>query len=527
MPTSKPLIELIPSIIEHYNINSEYLEFNLRLYRILEGQVKTEVENSLRQEILSRSALNRALQRIPSLNVLKKATDKLSRVYIEQPLRTADNDSDKDIIKNIVNESKLDNAMTCANRFLNAQNTFAIEPYVKDGKHQFRTLAGHQFLPYSDDVIDPTNMTVFIKLMGSVLKEFPGASDVDGNKDANTSVIRLVDILWLYSDDEFLIIDSTGDVRYDLMEMIGNTNGRNPFGKIPFIVGNKSKLELLPFPNQAGLDISVLIPKLLTDLNYAAQFMSHSIIWTRNADLSGQEVNPDTIVDLGDSTTENGDPDIGTITPTVDIVNTIGLIEFELTAYFSTIGIKTDFKANGGSGVSKAIDEGDITAEYKIQTEFFKEIEGRLWDLVDTMQSVWAKENKLYNGDRKLFSDSFTNTFRIQFKEIKVLKTHQQMLDEIKTGRELKLISRRQALRELKPELTEDQITTILEEISAEAEADFEELMDMSMPEMPAPLPTDPNGKTVGRKDDGKFQKDNQLADEQPPENNLEARLGK
>lgn len=523
MPTSKPLVELIPDIIEHYNKNLEYLQFNLRIYRILEGQVKSEVEDSLRKEILSKSALSRALQRIPSLNVLKKAVDKLSRVYIELPLRLADNDTDKDILKNIGHESRIDNVLMEANRIFNAQHTFAIEPYVKEGKHCFRVLAAHQFLPYSDDVSDPTCPTVFIKLMGSEYKNCGYTVDSEGNKNSNVDDIRLVDILWLYSDKEFLIIDSQGSIRVDKMEQIGNTSGVNPFGKIPFVIGNKSKFELIPFPNQGGLDISILIPKLLTDLNYASQFMSHSIIWTRNADLSGQEVNPDSIVNLGDSTSENGDPDIGTINPTVDITNSIKLIEFELSSYLSTIGIKTNFdnSSEPGAGVSKAIDEGDITAEYKVQTDFFKRIEYMLWDLMQTVQEVWTSEGRLDNGERRLFSDSFLESFRIHFKEIKTLKTHQQMLDEIKVARELKLMSRKQALRELKPELTESQIDSILEEIDEEQKADFDNMMQNGM--MGVTDPSVPQGRDQG----GEFKSNNQFGKEQAPDKNLNGRLNK
>jgi hypothetical protein len=517
MPTRKPLAQLVPEIIEHYNKNIDYLEFNRRIYRVLEGQVKTEIQASLRAEILSKSALNRALQRIPSLNVLKKATDKLSRVYIEKPLRLTDQDTDKDIVRNISQESSLDNIMMEANRIYNAQHTFAIEPYIKDEKHAFRVLAAHQFLPFSDDLVDHTNPTVFIKLMGCEYKNYAITVDKDGNKNPNPDDIRLVDILWLYSDDEFMIIDSSGSIREDKMMELGNPEGINPFGKIPFVIGNKSKFELIPFPNQDGLDISVLIPKLLTDLNYAAQFMSHSIIWTKNADLSGQEINPDTIVNLGDTTEANGEPDIGTINPTVDITNTLKLIEFELASYFSTIGIKTNFNgatAEAGAGVSKAIDEGDITAEYKVQTEFFKGIENKLWDLMEDVQQIWVAEGRLNEGERRLFSEAFLDTFRIHFQEIKVLKTHQQMLDEIKVARELKLMSRRQALRELKPELTEDQITKIIDEIDEESKDDLEAMMS-GIPE------TTPQG----RDEEGRMKSNNQFGKEQAPQDNLNGRL--
>jgi hypothetical protein len=513
MPTKKPLAEMLPDIVSHYLRYQEYLQFNNRLYRILEGQVRLEVEESLRKEILSKSALNRALQRIPSINIMKKGVDKLSKVYIESPLRLADNETDQEILRAVSREMSIDTVMMEANRIYNAHHTFALEPYVKDGKHQMRVLAGHQFLPYSDDTENPLNTTVFIKLMGSELKEIRIEGDDKGNRTDDTTDIRQVDILALYSDDEFMIIDSGGVIRTDKMAEMGITSTVNPFGRIPFIIGNKSAFELIPFPNQGAFDMSVLIPKLLTDLNYAAQFMSHSIIWTKNADLSGQEVNPDTIVDLGETSENNGDPEIGTIDPKVDIERILKLIEFEMSSYFSSIGIKVSVSGSLSpgreeSGVSKAIDEGDISAERKIQTEFFRKIEAQLWDLLDDVQRVWVREGRITEGERRIFSEDFIKSFRMKFAEIKTMKTHAQLLEEIKLSRDMKLMSRAQALRLLNPDYTEKQIQEILEEVDQESDDEMERMTSLGSPD----------------DNDGQFRNGNQEGSEQDPATNLESR---
>jgi hypothetical protein len=516
MATQKPLVELIPDIIQHFLKYQDYLQFNLRLYRILEGQVKLEVEESLRREIISPAALRRALERIPSLNILKKGVDKLSKVYLEAPVRMTDSDQDRDIMMGIVRESCLDNVMANANRLLNAQHTFAIEPFIQDGKHQVRTLAGHQFLPFSDDPVNPLKMTVFIKVLGEEMQWLTDRDDQDGNRKDQDKDMHLVHLLALYSDNEFMIIDTNGQIREDKMLEMGVTSTINPFGVIPFIVGSRSAFEIVPFPNQAGLDMSILIPKLLTDLNYAAQFQSHSIIWTKNADLSGQEINPDVVVDLGDRSEENGDPDIGVIKPEVDIDRILKLIEFEVSSYFSSIGIKTSVSGSLSpgkeeSGVSKAIDEGDTTAERKVQTEFFREIEYKFWDLMQKVQEVWSREGRLVGGESRLFSDEFIDTFRMKFNEIKPLKTQQQMLEEIKMARELKLLSRKQALRMLNPDFTEDQIEDILEEVDGENKAEMDKMLGQGM-------------GPIGKSDNGDYKEGNQESIEQDPAKNLQSR---
>lgn len=486
MPTQRPLADMIPTVIDHFERYKDYLESNRRIYQILEGQLRQEIEQSLAKEMVSRSAYKRIIERIPPINILKKVTDKLSKVYIEPPIRRADNATDNDIIENIVRNSHFDRTMLMANVYYNAQRMFAIEPYLKEGKHKFRVLGGHQFLPFSDDPIDPSNMTVFIKLMGNELKQVAPKFLEDGTRLDNADEVEQVTILGLYSDDEFLIVDTSGAIRYDKMQAMGlsiqmpQRTFQNRFGRIPFFYGSKSRTELVPYPNKEGLDASILIPKLFADLNYAAQFMSHSIIWFKNAKLDGQEINPDALVDLGERTEENGDPEMGVITPTVDIPNVISMIKTELSMYLSSIGIKANEQAVGreASGVAKAIEEGDTTAERKMQVEYFRGIEMEVWKLISDMQRVWAQRNGLgRDAERRTFSNNFAETFTIMFAEMKPLKTTRQKIEEIQLLRDQKLITKKQSIRMLYPEMTDNQIEEWLSELEDEREQEMDSML--------------------------------------------------
>lgn len=513
---------MLPDIVDHYERYVEYLETNRKLYEIFKGQIRDQIEASLRKEIISPSAFARICERIPPINVLRKGVDKLSKVYIENPIRLADNTQDKDIMMNISKLSDMDNQMMVANQFYNLHKMFAIEPFVEDGEQMIRVLGGHQFLPYSDDSSNPMNMTVYIKLMGNDTVRVAQEFDERGRKVNEEDQIRRVTILALYTDDEFLIVDTGGAIRRDKMREMGvnidndATSSPNPFGRIPAFYGNKSKSELIPFPNQEGLDMSILIPKLFADLNYSAQFMSHSIIWTKNTDISGQEINPDAVVNLGERTEENGDPEMGVITPTVDIPNVISMIGAQLDLYFSTIGIKTQAGAkvsvgNEASGVSKAIDEGDTTAERKVQVEFFRTAEAKSWDLIADMQQIWLKAGIL-DKERRVFSPSFKETFRVMFAEMKPLKTFQQKITEIQLMRDQKLITRRQSIKQLNPDFTDKQIDNWIKELDDEAKESFEQMMSFGGPSMQAE-----------RTQEGTFQEGNQAAGEQSPEKRRES----
>ncbi len=487
MPTKKPLIDLVPDILVYFNKYREHLNYDHRVFKVYEGQIKEEIENSLRAEIISKSGLSRALQRIPPVNVLKKATDKLSKLYDEAVVRHTEKDQDKEILKSIDKSLQADTAMLRANQILNAQNRSAIELYVEDGKQKCRVLAAHQFLPYTDNQVNPLVPTVFIKIMGSELIKTT-ATDANGNDMSQDNKLTEVNILALYSDTEFLVIDTSGAIRPDWMQEMGSSNGVNPYGEIPFLYLNKSDFQLVPFVNQSGFDISVLIPKLLTDLNYAVQFMSHSIIWTKNTDIEGAEVHPDSIINLGSNEKDEHDAEIGTIDPKVDVEKVLQLVQFELSAYLSTIGIKSSsvgslMPGREASGISKYIDEGDVSSEQKSQSQKFKAWELAFWNKLAKMQAVWSKEGLV--EEMRLFSEEFTKTFTIHYKESAPFKSDKDKVEEIKVLRDGKLISRKESLRRLNPSWTEKQIEAQLEEIDEEADKDEEMLALIAGREIP------------------------------------------
>ena len=75
MKTRKPLRALIPDILLYFNRYVEQLQFDLELYKMYEGQIKEKVKESLYSELFSKAAYNRAIQRIPSINIPHKVTD--------------------------------------------------------------------------------------------------------------------------------------------------------------------------------------------------------------------------------------------------------------------------------------------------------------------------------------------------------------------------------------------------------------------------------------------------------------------
>lgn len=482
MKTQKPLKELLPDIKKQFERYNEQLQFDLELYQMHEGQIRKYVERALKDEIISHQAYKRAIKRIPTINIAKKVTDKLSKVYAQAPIRFAS--KQKDLMEQFAKDLRLNEVMAEANKWSNLNKRCAIEIYQENGKQKLRVLPAHKFFVVSDSPTSPTKMTVFCKLLGREYKEYTTVTDRKGNRITNEDDIRLVDIIACYTDSEFMIIDSDGYIRKDKMEEMGITSMRNPFGVIPFCYINKSSTELIPYPNQTAFDMGILIPKLLTDLNYAAQFLSHSIFWAKNADLQGIEFNPDTVVDLGDSDGDGNDPEIGTIKPETDIDGILKLVQTELAMYLSTEGLKAGSvgqveASSAASGISKIIDESDSTEARKEQMKLFRVVEPTFWHKFSKIQQYWAQAGKVEN--KQTLDETFVDDFSIKFAEIKPLESEKEKYEKMKVARELKLITKKQALKELYPNLPEDQLNERLAELEEELRKDKEEMMSMGL----------------------------------------------
>jgi transcriptional regulator NrdR family protein len=482
MKTQKPLRQLLPEIKRQFERYNDQLQFDLELYQLHEGQVRKFVERALKAEIISTQAYNRAIKRIPNVNIAKKITDKLSKVYAQSPIRFASNQ--KELMEEFATDMCLNEVMSEANKWSNLSRRCAIEIYQEEGKQMLRVLPAHKFFVYSDSPKSPNKMTVFCKLLGREIKQQTTVVDRNGRRVTNEDDIRLVDIIACYTDDEFLIMDSDGHVRKDKMEEMGITSERNPFGVIPFVYINKSNTELIPYPNQTTFDMSVLIPKLLTDLNYAAQFLSHSIFWAKNADLQGIEFNPDTVVDLGETDGDGNDPEIGTIKPETDIDGVLKLISAQLSIYMSTEGLKSGSigrleAESATSGIAKIIDESDSTEARKEQMKTFRSAEPELWDKFAKIQRYWASTGKVEN--KQTLDEDFVKGFSIKFAEIKPLESEKEKYEKMKVARDLKLITKKQALKELYPNLPADQLEQRLEELEEELSKEKQEMMSMGL----------------------------------------------
>ncbi len=466
MPTRKPLRELMPAIVQHIRDHIDYLSFNNRLMLVSEGQLRKEIEDSLRKE-LSPRAYEKAIQRVPSINLLVRIIDKLSRVYSEPVTRETSNAGDTELIRFYEVEASFNERMTSANRIYNLHKAVALEPFIQDGCPQIRVLPAHQFLVFSDDPVNPLRPTVFIKFMGSD-RSIP-FTDSNGRKTI-TDEVREVQKYYLYSDDEFLIIDSEGQARDDRMLDEGQT-GANPVGRIPFVYVNRSEFRLIPLPDTDTLENTILIPKLLADLNYAVQFQSHSILVATDMDLPADlALNPDTVWGLK-SSDETRQGRVDAIKPTVDIEQVIMLIKATLSIWLEARNIKAgemgqQQPGDAASGVARIIDEADATQDRQAQSQRFLDAERDLWDLIRELHNYWVDAN-LLEETRSKFTEEFD--ISVRFGDQKPVVNDMEKIQTAALYLHNKLMTQRQAVRYINPTMSDEQVDKWVADLEAEA----------------------------------------------------------
>ena len=459
MRTSEPIQALIPKLLSHIKKFEPTTNINKALIDICNGNLLPYVEAAMKKELNPR-AFERSRKRIPPINILKKLQTKLNKVYAEVPTRKAgENSIDNDLLSLYETNWNINDQLTYINELLVINKYAALEPYMTEGEEELRVLDASKFLVYSDSSVNPNEMTVFIKFMGTKVKESKSDTHLvniasEGSKSAQ---IREVPLYHAYSDDEFIIFDGDGET---------HALYANPYGAIPFIYIRTNPNELIPTPDSDNLPMVTLIPQLLTDLNYSVMFGCRSQVVAIDVELDNVEFSPDSMWILNSVPGENKSPSLDTIKSDVDVEKVLELINSQLGLWLDTKGIKSGSIGqatikNSASGISKLIDESDATAVNRRYKKTFQTTEKKLWKLLPKLHRVWIN-----NGESEQTVD-FSQAFKpsTKFIDSKVLPNIKDILEELKLKKELGLFILEEAMAELYPELTPTELELLIAKI--------------------------------------------------------------
>ena len=442
----------VPRLIEYAQNKSNYLRHNHKLFNIYEGDLLTYVEEALRRQ-LSAQSFETMRDRIAPVNVLRQIVDKLSKIYgNKSPVRHIidGTDTDADLLAWYEQKFAANQKWNVANEFFNLQKSTLVEPFVDNMQPGMRAISADRFLPYSTDDIDPTRPTHIIIIDGT---------------DATGNVIYRA-----YTADEFIIFDSAGNVRTDMMGYIGNEDGINVFGALPFVYINRSHNLLVPLVDTDSVKMTTLIPVLLSDLNYISMFQTFSIMYGIDVSDEALVMAPNAFWRFKTDGDGEKKPEVGSIKPEADIDQLINMISTQLSFWLKSRGIRPGTVGDlspesAASGISKIIDEMDTSDERNKAVEFFTNAEHDFWQLVmHKMHPYWVANNMVER--RELFSPGAT--VEVNFAEQIPFVKRGEIVTTLKAEMEAGLVSRRRAIKRLNPKMTDAEIDELIAEIDAE-----------------------------------------------------------
>jgi hypothetical protein len=447
------LMEKIDKILEFIKSKQSFTEFNQVIFNILEGDLITYVEQALRKQLISDNAYKSAKEGISPINIIKKVTDKLTKLYASPVKRTVllnnePSPRNQEIIDWYVENLKVNKYMRDFNYFMNSTKMSLIEPFIsKDNSPKFRVIPSHQFLVWSDDPIEPNIPTVLIKFMGE--REFNGKN---------------LNVYFLYSDEEFIAINSDGDIVPEYMQ---DNDGINVYGVIPATYGNVSDFQLIPTPDTDLLQIGKLIPLMFTHSNDAIKYMSYSIVYGIDVDSENLERNPSVFWVFK----SDGDkkPQVGQIKPEVDTTKVIENIMVQLDAWLETKSIKVSSAGkaradNSLSGVSLMIKEMDTIQALKDQMSKMEDAENQFWRMMANVHNYWVASGivkKLPLMDKEI-------SVKVEYELPKPVESEDERLDRAIKVKTNQLATTKDAISIWKPKLSEEELQEKIKELDKE-----------------------------------------------------------
>lgn len=436
------------------------LKHNNTLFNVYEGDLLSYVLDDLRRQ-LSPKSYEQAKHRVAPINVLKRIIDKLSKIYAKPPTRTVEvsgtkSEKDIEILTELYHAVDANTVMNLGNEFFNLHKYLWIEPFLDQGNPQLRVLPADRFLVFSEDPVNPLRPTIFSKLMGQKTDALGQARQ----------------IFYTYTETDFAVHDDSNQIDHALMAAIGNAEGVNPLGKLPGVYVNRSRHELIPQVDSDTLAMSKLIAVILSDLNYAVMFQCFCIIYGINITQEGLEMAPNAFWNIKtDASSDGNNTKIDVLKPSVDSQKVLELVKAELGLWMQSRNIKPGIVGDLGvegakSGIAKIVDEMDTSEDRQKQVPFFMQAETDLFEVITVFHSViWIKEPD-YKLSRTPFSEN--SVLKAMFAEQKPqVDTSQVITDQINL-RNNRLSTTKRALQAIYPDMNDDTIDAMIDELHAE-----------------------------------------------------------
>jgi hypothetical protein len=436
------------------------LEYQAEIFEIMEGNVKGLLEDRMLEDLGPKSFQAASTRQAP-INVFRKIVDKLTKIYDNPVIRTVEGGTDQDekLLAWYEEVLNVNRKFGKNNENYNAYLYGLLQIGLMDPKPGsltrvpfIRSIPNHQFLIYNTSRTDPTMPDVIIVCMGK-------------RKDSKGEIQH---IYYVYTSEMFVIIDQSGDIISDMMND-REMDGINPYGVTPFAYANGSQDCVMPSIQTDNKDMTLLIPLLLTDLNYAVKFQAFSVFVGIDIDDKQVEFSPNSIL-LFQTKPGGEKPSFDVVKPTIDISETLSLASSQMSLWLSSKGIRPGQIGQIGvdqlsSGISKMIEESDTFDSIKKQIVIYEEFEKVFWEkLLKDIHPQWVAAGVVEN------KTIFTPSARVVTKFTKPvpMQTRGDLVKDLEAEVLAGFTSKKRAIEILNSELTSAEIEDLMSDIEDE-----------------------------------------------------------
>jgi hypothetical protein len=428
--------------------------------------------------------------RLCPFNFLKKIVQKKSQLYKIPPIRTTELDSDQTLVDFYTSELAVDVMMRKANEYYNLHSNTAMYVFPKGDMLQFKVVPPHLYsivpgefdrtevfmwifnnFSQESEVIAETDLSAATGREG-FQRDQRGVSKVIGTDQIDTDDKKRF-IIW--SDEKHATITEKGRVIL-LDPDKGDEQFDNPIGRAPVVHLQKdTDNEAWAEQGEDASDISILLQRMWTDL---ATIIKHQGF--------GQMVvvseEPPKKITVGINKTLWLKRQEGKEAPTVQYVTAdsrISEIKETLRDMLFLLLTTNDInpssvgKADGGSaftsGIQALLEMSDAIEAMKADQPAHRDAEKDLWDIIARYHN-WMYDTGVLRDDARAlgkFSEGFQ--INIQFSEMKPMETEIDRMNIVNMGKNtLKLMTKRDALKRLHPQMSDEEIETKLEGLDLE-----------------------------------------------------------
>ena len=436
------------------------IDYQAEIFEIMEGNVKGLLEEKMLEDLGQKSFAAARTRQAP-INVFRKIVDKLTKIYDGHVTREVigGTEQDENLLRWYEDILSVNRKFSKNNENFNAylygllQIGLSSPKFGETTRKPFiRSIPNHQFLIMNTSRTDPTTPDVIIVFMGKRENE-------KGERQ---------DIFYVYTDYQFVVIDQSGDILGDMMTEM-EMEGDNVYGVTPFAYANGSQDCVMPSIQTDNKDMTLLIPLLLTDLNYAVKFQAFSVFVGIDIDDKQVEFSPNSIL-LFQTKPGGEKPSFDVVKPTIDIGETLSLASSQMSLWLSSKGIRPGQIGQIGadqlsSGISKMIEESDTFDSIKKQITIYEEFEREFWEkLLQYIHPKWVAAGVVEN------KTIFTPSARVVTKFIKPtpMQTRGEMVKDLEAEVLAGFTSVKRAVSMLNTGLSEEELEDLLDEIEEE-----------------------------------------------------------